>query len=112
MAGFFLHVGATIMCPHGGSVSIISLNNRVLVRNQPVATLNDTFLVCGCPFSLSSIHPPHPCTTVTWIAPATRVFVNSRPVVLGTSIGSCQSADQTPQGPPNVLKTQMRVRGF
>jgi hypothetical protein len=43
--------------------------------------------------------------------PATRVFVNGQPVILQTSTGLCQSAEQIPQGPPTIVATQPRVIG-
>jgi len=39
------------------------------------------------------------------------VRVGGQPVILQNSTGLCQSAEQIPQGPPNVVMTQMRVRG-
>ena len=109
MADFFLHVGAAINCPHGGQVSVITLNNRVFVDKKPVATQSDSFLIAGCPFPGPAA--PHPCIVVKWLVPATRVLVNGQPVILKNSIGVCQSMDQTPQGPPNVITTQIRVKG-
>jgi hypothetical protein len=47
-----------------------------------------------------------------WVAPATRVKVNGQPAILKTSSGICQSAEQVPQGPPNVVVTQTRVKGM
>ncbi len=110
MPGYLLHVGATAICPHGGQVSIISSNTRVLVSSQPVATLNDTFLVAGCAFTIP-VGKPQPCIKVQWLVPATRVKVGGQPVILQASTGLCQSAEQIPQGPPNVLVTQLRVKG-
>src|SRR5262249_46526852 len=109
MAGFLLHVGAAALCPHGGQVSTLSTNARVLVNGQPVATLSDTYPVASCTLTLSGA--PHPCVKVQWLAPATRVLVNGQPVILQTSAGLCQSADQTPQGAPIVTTTQVRVSG-
>lgn len=111
MPSFLLHVGATVLCTHAGSVTIIPTNNRVLVSGQPVATLNDTYTVMGCPFTLPG-PKPQPCVTVRWLQPATRVRVNGQPVILQTSTGICQSAEQIPQGPPNVAMTQTRVKGI
>ncbi len=110
MPGFLLHVGATAICPHGGQVSIISSNTRVLVSSQPVATLNDTYLVAGCAFTVPP-GKPQPCIKVQWLVPATRVKVGGQPVILQASTGLCQSPEQIPQGPPNVLVTQLRVKG-
>lgn len=110
MPGYLLHVGATAICPHGGQVSIISSNTRVLVSSQPVATQNDTYMVAGCAFTIPPAKP-QPCVKVQWLVPASRVKVGGQPVILQASTGLCQSAEQIPQGPPNVLVTQLRVKG-
>jgi hypothetical protein len=109
MPGFLLHVGASIICPHGGQVSAISSNTRVFVSGQPVVTQADIFLIAGCAFTIPI--GPHPCVLVKWLVPATRVFVMGIPVILQNSVGLCQSADQTPQGPPQVITSQVKVRG-
>ena len=111
MPGFLLHVGAAANCPHGGQVSIISMNSRVLVNGQPVATLGDTFLIAGCAFTVPT-NKPQPCVKVLWLVPASRVMVGGQPVILQTSSGLCQSPEQIPQGPPNVITTQTRVSGI
>jgi len=110
MSGFLLHVGATALCPHGGPVSVISSNARVKVSGQPVATLSDTYTIAGCAFTVPG-PKPQPCVLVQWLVLASRVRVGGNPVILQTSTGLCQSAEQIPQGPPNILVTQVRVRG-
>jgi hypothetical protein len=109
MPGFILHVGASMICPHGGQISAISSNTRVSVSDQQVVTDADTFPIAGCVFSLPV--GPHPCVIVKWIVSATRVFINGQPVLLSDSVGLSQSADQSPQGPPSVIMTQLRVKG-
>jgi hypothetical protein len=109
MPGFLFHVGAAAMCPHAGQVTTISSNTRVLVSGQPVGTLADTYLIAGCAFNLAGA--PHPCLKVQWLVPATRVLINGQPAILQTSPGLCQSGDLTPQGPPTVITTQVRVIG-
>ncbi|HEY3268742.1 MAG TPA: hypothetical protein VGM37_17635 [Armatimonadota bacterium] len=110
MPGPLFHVGAVAMCPHGGPITTISSNARVLVGGMPVATVADTYLVTGCVFTAPG-PKPQPCVAVRWLVPAMRVFVNGQPVILQTSIGICQSAEQIPQGPPMVVSTQPRVVG-
>ena len=109
MPGFFLHNGALVACPHGGSVSVIACNNRVFVNKQPVATIADSFVVSGCHY-VDSVASSQ-CLTVKWLLAAKRVFVNGKNVILSNSVGVCQNANQVPQGPPNVLNTQLRVKG-
>lgn len=107
--GFLVHVGATMICPHAGQISAITTNTRVFVGKQPVVTQSDIFSIAGCVFNISGT--PHPCVITKWLAPALRVLINGKPAILQNSTGLCQSADQTPQGVPNVIATQVRVSG-
>jgi hypothetical protein len=106
MPGFLFHVGASAICPHGGQLSVVSSNTRVLVNGTPVATMSDQFLIAGCAFALPS--GPQPCLTTQWLTPATRVLVNGQPPILQSS-GLCLNALQAPQGPPSIVATQTRV---
>ncbi len=108
-----VQVGATIMCPHGASVSIVPGNPRVTLGGQPVATMADAFIVGGCPFQIpvGAGTKPQPCVKVQWIVPAMRVFVNKQPAILQSSTGLAQSVEQIPQGPPSVVVTQLRASG-
>jgi hypothetical protein len=110
MTGFLAHVGCTILCPHAGSVSVVTSNTRVFVSNQPVASQGDNFIVAGCPFVVGT--KPQPCITARWIIPAARIRINGQPAILQASTGLCQSAEQIPQGPPTVVSTQTRVKGM
>ena len=99
------------MCPHGGSMTTIPSNTRVMVSGQPVATMVDTSTIAGCPFQIpiGTGTKPQPCVTVQWLVPATRVTVNGQPALLQTSTGLCKSAEQIPQGPPTITVNQARV---
>lgn len=110
MAGFLFHVGATAMCPHAGQVQVISSNTRVLVNGMPAATLGDTYLVAGCPFTVGPKYQP--CVKVQWMVPSARILINGQPAILQTSTGLCQSPEQIPQGPPQIVATQTRVSGL
>lgn len=109
MPGPLYHVGATAICPHGGQVSVVTGNARVLVNGMPVATLADFYPIAGCAFNVSGM--PQPCVLARWLTRAARVLVNGQPAILQTSTGLCQSAEQIPQGPPVVVATQVRVIG-
>jgi uncharacterized Zn-binding protein involved in type VI secretion len=108
MPGPLFHVGASAICPHGGQITVISSNTRVLVSGMPVATLADTGMVAGCIFTIPG-PKPQPCVTARWLVPATRVLINGQPALIQTSTGLCQSAEQIPQGPPTIVATQTRV---
>lgn len=109
MCGFVMHVNAGMMCPHGGQVTSITSNTRVKVSGQPVVVQNDTFTISGCPFVVGT--KAQPCVTVKWLVPAMRVKVGGFRVILKESTGLCQSIEQIPQGPPNVISVQSKVKG-
>ena len=75
---------------------------------MPVLLLTDTFPVAGCPFQvpIGTGTKPQPCVKIQWTVPAARVKVNGTPVLIATSTGMCQSAEQIPQGPPVVAGFQ------
>lgn len=110
MPGLLFHVGASSICPHGGTISVISTNSKVLVSGQPVATMGDTFMVAGCAFTIPG-PKPQPCVKVQWLVPASRVMIGGQPAILQTSTGICQSGEQIPQGAPIVVAIQTRARG-
>ncbi|HEY3057559.1 MAG TPA: hypothetical protein VGL99_01155 [Chloroflexota bacterium] len=108
MSGQIVTVGATLLCPHSGQVSIVSANTRVLLNGQPAATQTDTYPIVGCTFMVGT--KPQPCVRVQWLVPATRVLVSKQAVIVDNSSGLCLSAEQIPQGQPKVVMTQVRVR--
>jgi hypothetical protein len=110
MPGPLYHVGAPAICPHGGQVTVISANARVLVSGMPVATMGDQYVVAGCAFTVPP-GKPQPCIKVQWLVPAVRILINGQPPLLQTSVGLCQSPEQIPQGPPTIVSTQIRVVG-
>jgi uncharacterized Zn-binding protein involved in type VI secretion len=110
MPGFLFHVGATALCPHAGQVTVIPSQGRVLLNGMPAATLGDTFLVAGCPFTIPP-GKPQPCVKVQWLVPSARIQINGQPAILQSSTGLCQSPEQIPQGPPSIVATQTRVSG-
>jgi uncharacterized Zn-binding protein involved in type VI secretion len=108
-SGLFLHLGATIKCPHGGQVSSITSNTKVLVAGQPVLNETDTFNVSGCFFTVGN--KAQPCVILKQFAGTTRVLINGQRVVVQDGSGICQSAEQIPQGAPNVVTTQIKTKG-
>ncbi len=104
MPGFILHLGATVLCSHGGQATPTVINPRVTVNGQPTVTQTSPYAVAGC--SLPS--PPHdngPCTTAQFMSAATRITSNGLPLLLLDSQATC-----TPTGTPLVVTvTQTRV---
>jgi hypothetical protein len=107
MPGFLLHLGATIMCAHGGQAMATAPNPRVLVSGQPVVPLTSVYAVAGCTFP----PPPAangPCVTAQYVTSATRVLSNGVPLLLLDSQAIC-----APTGTPLIpAVTQVRVTGI
>jgi uncharacterized Zn-binding protein involved in type VI secretion len=105
MPGFLLHMGATVLCMHGGQATPTSAAARVRVSGQPVATQPAPYTVAGCPFSTTG--GPMPCVTAQWVTAAVRVRAMGMPVLLQDSQAVC-----VPNGTGvNVVMTQVRVKG-
>ena len=106
MPGYLLHVGATVLCAHGGQAQATSPNPRVKVGGQPVVTQAAPHTVAGC-----ALPPPTagngPCVTAQWATAAVRVKSGGVPVLLQDSQSVC-----VPTGTPlNIVVTQVRVKG-
>lgn len=103
MPGPVLHVGATVLCAHGGQAQPVVPNTRVLVSGQPSTTMTAPYVVAGCAFNVSGA--PSPCVTATWMTAATRVTSNGQPLLLMDSQAVC-----APNGTPLLVTTaQTRV---
>ncbi len=104
MPGFLLHVGATVLCSHGGQAQPTVPNPRVLVSGQPTVTLTAPYVVAGC-----ALPPPPtangPCVTAQWLVGTTRVLSNGQPLLVQSSQAIC-----VPTGTPLIITvTQPRV---
>jgi hypothetical protein len=103
MPGPILHMGATVMCSHGGQAMPTVPSPRVTVMGMPVATIAAPYAVAGCAFA-----PPvgnGPCVTGQWTVGAVRVTSEGQPVVVMTGVAIC-----TPTGTPLLpVVAQTRV---
>ena len=105
MPGFLLHLGATVLCAHGGQAQPTAPNPRVMVGGQPTVTIAAPYVVAGCVFNVSGA--PSPCVTAQWVTAATRVTSNGQPLLLLDSQAIC-----APNGTPLIIAaTQVRVTG-
>src|SRR5271170_207146 len=106
MPGFLLHVGATVLCSHGGQAQPMVPNPRVTVSGQPTVTIAGPYVVAGCAFP----PPPAangPCVSAQWITGATRVTSNGQPLLLLDSQALC-----APTATPLIIAvTQVRASG-
>jgi len=104
-----LNTASTLMCPHGGSVQIISSNTTTQVGGAYAALASDTFVIAGCPFMIGTV--PSPCVQVNWVQPAARSQVNGNPTLTEASVGLCVAATQAVQGPVTIVVAQPQVNG-
>ncbi len=105
MPGPLIHIGATILCAHGGTATPTAPNPRVLLSGQPSVTMTAPYAIAGCPFSTPG--GSMPCITGQWVMAATRVFSNGQPLVLMDSQAVC-----APNGTPLLpVSAQTRVIG-
>lgn len=104
MPGFLVHVGATVMCAHGGQAQPTVPNPRVTVSGQPTVTIAAPYAIAGC-----TLPPPPaangPCVTAMWTVGSVRVTSNGQPLVILSSVAVC-----APSGTPLLISaTQTRV---
>lgn len=100
-----LHVGAQVLCSHGGIATPTAPNPRVLLSGQPSVVLSTPYVVAGCPFNVGATLVP--CVTGQWTVAATRVFSSGQPLVLMNSQSTC-----VPNGTPLLpVAAQTRVIG-
>ena len=105
MPGPLLHVGATVLCSHGGTATPTAPNPRVLVNGQPTVVMSAPYAVAGCPFNVSG--SPSPSVSGQWVVAALRVQSNGQPLVLMDSQAVC-----APNGTPLMpVAAQTRVIG-
>jgi hypothetical protein len=107
--GNLLTTSSMMMCPHGGTVTAISANVRVMAIGDPLVRASDTFLIAGCAFVLGVT--PHPCVQVQWVLPDARSQVESNFTLSEDSLGLCVAADQAVQGTVLINFTQPQVSG-
>jgi hypothetical protein len=104
MPGFLIHVGASVLCSHGGQAQASAPNPRVTVSGQPTVTIAAPWLVAGC-----TLPPPTaangPCISAQFVTAATRVTSNGQPLLLFDSQAIC-----APTGTPLlIVASQTRV---
>ena len=104
MPGFLVHVGAQVLCAHGGQAQPTAPNPRVTVSGQPTVLMTTPYVIAGC-----ALPPPTagngPCVTAQWLNGTTRVTSNGQPLLVQSSQAIC-----APTGTPlMIVVTQTRV---
>jgi hypothetical protein len=103
MPGPILHMGATVLCSHGGQAVPTAPSPVVLVSGMPVATITAPYAIAGCAFV-----PPGgngPCVLGQWIVGTVRVVSQGQPLAIMTGVSIC-----VPTGTPMLpVAAQTRV---
>jgi len=82
-----LHVGATVLCAHGGQAIPTGPSPVVFVSGMPIATIAAPYAVAGCAFV-----PPAgngPCVTGQWVVGAQTVLSQGQPVAIMSGVSVC-----------------------
>jgi hypothetical protein len=97
MPGFLIHVGASLLCSHGGQAQASVSNPRVTISGQPSVTIAAPWLVAGC-----ALPPPPgangPCISAQFVTAATRLTSSGQPLLLFDSQAIC-----APTGTPLLI---------
>jgi hypothetical protein len=86
MPGPIVHLGASVLCMHGGNAQPTAPFPRVLVSGQPVVTQASPYVIAGCTQPAASLPA---CVTAQWVVAALRVKAGGVPVVIQTGQAVC-----------------------
>src|SRR5437867_10906141 len=104
---YILDEATTISCPHGIKATVSRKATKVKLGGNAPLLVDETFTFPGCSFAPGGVASP--CLTVQWSAPATKVTVQSSPVLLSSSVGLCLNPANVPQGKAQVSGNQTKV---
>jgi len=103
MPGAVLHMGATVLCAHGGQAVPTVPSAVALVSGMPVATIGAPYVIAGCAFV--PIAGNGPCVTAQWVLGSVRVLSQGQPLAIMTGMSIC-----VPTGTPLMpVAAQTRV---
>jgi hypothetical protein len=105
-----LNMASVLMCPHGGTVQIITSNTRVMAGGDYLVRSSDTFIIAGCAFTLPG-PVPSPCVQVQWVQTVEESQTMGDFNLNEASVGLCLAATQAPQGTVLINETQPQVAG-
>lgn len=91
MGSYTLTTDATLMCPHGATVTVTATEASVRTGGAQPLKATDVFTVSGCQFKIPAgpAQIPSPCTTVVWVKPDVMVRAGGVPTLSTASIGLC-----------------------
>jgi hypothetical protein len=98
-----LNTSSIMMCPHGGTVSVVTTNTQVKGGGDPLIGATDTYMIGPS---------PHPCLQVQWVQPDLQSQVLGDFTLNEESVGLCVAADLAVQGTVLINFTQEQVSGL
>lgn len=107
--GNLLTTASTMMCPHGGTVSVISSNTKTKAAGSFLLSPTDTYTITGC--SLNVAGAPHPCVQLQWVQTTLQSKAVGNPTLTTESVGLCVAVDQAVQGTVLINVVQPKVAG-
>lgn len=108
MPGRILTTGSTVQCPHGGTANLTTANQRASAASGEALLESDVHTVTGCPFTIGN--KPSPCVRIEWKAGAQALQAGGTAVLLESSLGTCYSPENAPQGLALVVQPEAKVR--
>lgn len=107
MGAFLVDAGATILCPHGGSVTVTPTVTQAILGGRPPLLAGDRVTIAGCAFNVSG--SPSPCRSIQWLQPTRAVSFEGGAALTAASVGVCKNAAGAPQGLAVVTGYQTQV---
>ena len=87
-----------LLCPHGAPIRAISTFPPAFPpQPKQLLTINDLFIILGCPFVAPN--RPSPCIRAVFVISNPQLTVNGVPTLDARSVGICFSAEGIPNGP-------------
>lgn len=108
MPGRVLTTGSQIQCPHGGVAMLTTTHARAKPASGYALLETDVHPVAGCAFTVGT--KPSPCVRIEWSAGAEKLAVNGAKVLVESSLGTCYSPENAPQGLAVVVSPEPKVR--
>ena len=99
----------TVMCPHGGSVTLSTSQSDAEAEGGKVILVSDEHTIAGCAFTVPG-PKPQPCVKLRWQVGAASTKVNDTAVVTQSSVGLCYSAEEIPQGPAVIVNAAAQTK--
>lgn len=101
--GYLLTQASDIRCPHNGAIKHYPNNPKIYIENSPICLRNDKFEI-DCP-----IIGKNCCKRIEWTKASATRFVDSVPVLIHTSIGTCFDSESSPNGRAEIRSCQNQV---